>query len=136
MKMNLKLLVAITAIAALPFMAHAQQGNRNQPPPPAGPKPTSADVQRVVAIITADKAKTRAYCDMIALEDQISQAEQAKDGKKAEQLANQADQVAQKLGPEYNKLMDNLQQIDPGSSEGQKLAAAFEPLDKLCTPKR
>lgn len=135
MKMNLKLLVAICAIAALPFMAHAQQGNRNQPPP-AGPKPTSADVQRVVAIITADKAKTQAYCDMIKLEDQISEAEQAKDGKKAEQLANQADRVAQKLGPEYNKLMDNLQQIDPGSSEGQKLSAGFAPLDKHCAPKR
>ena len=43
--------------------------------------------------------------------------------------------MAQKLGPEYVKLMDSLQQIDPSSSEGQQMVMAFEPLEKLCTRK-
>src|SRR5712691_11119826 len=103
--MNLKLLVTVLTIAALPLAAQAQQpGNRNQPNAPAGPKPTASDVQRVVGLISADKAKTQAYCDIIKLDDQIAQAEQAKDKKKAEDLSKQADQMAQKLGPEYVKL--------------------------------
>jgi hypothetical protein len=127
--MSWKFFAAIFAIAVLPFAAQAQQGGRT---PPGGPKPTTADVQRVVKIIVADKAKTQTYCDLAKLDEQIAQAEQSKDEKKAEELSKKADEMANKLGPEYLALMDRLEQVDPSSKEGQQLVAAFEPLDKQC----
>jgi hypothetical protein len=51
--MKLKL---IAALVAIPAVAYAQQGQSNVP------KPTKADVQNVVQIVTADRAKTQAYC--------------------------------------------------------------------------
>jgi len=54
--MKLKLVAAISALA-IPALAQAQQGG-----PPKVPKPTKADVQNVVQIVTTDKVKTQAYC--------------------------------------------------------------------------
>ena len=54
----MKLIAAISALAAIPALAHAQQGG----PQPNIPKPTKADAQSVVEIVTTDKAKTQAYC--------------------------------------------------------------------------
>ena len=51
--MKLKL---IAALVAIPAVAYTQQGQSNVP------KPTKADVQNVVQIVTADRAKTQAYC--------------------------------------------------------------------------
>ena len=47
--MKLKLVAAISALA-IPALAHAQ---------PKAPKPTKADAQNVVQIITSDKVKTQ-----------------------------------------------------------------------------
>jgi hypothetical protein len=55
--MKLKLIATIFAIAAIPALVHAQQGGPQ-------PKPTKADAQNVVQIITSDKVKTQAYCDI------------------------------------------------------------------------
>jgi hypothetical protein len=117
--MKLKLVAAIFALVATPALALAQQGG----PPPSGPKPTKADVQKVVQIITSDKAKTQAYCDlnklMAAAEQKNSQA--------------QADALVGKLGPEYSKVMGGLTQIDPNSSEGKEFISMLSGLYKLCT---
>ncbi len=128
-----KIVFAVLIFAALSLAAQAQQRPDGRGPPPKGPKPTPADVQRVVASITADRAKLQAYCEMMKLDEQIAKAEESKDMKKAEALAKQADEMAQKLGPEYANLMERLEQVDPSSPEGQRLSAAFEPLDKRCT---
>jgi len=61
--MKLKLVAAISALA-IPALAHAQQSG----PQPTVPKPTKADAQNVVQIITSDKVKTQAYCDLTKLE--------------------------------------------------------------------
>jgi hypothetical protein len=47
--MNLKLIVAILVIAAVPVFAQAQ--------PPSTAKVTKADAQKVIKIISGDKAK-------------------------------------------------------------------------------
>jgi hypothetical protein len=52
--MKLKLIVAISVLAAAPSDAWTQQ--------PA--KVTKADAQRVLKIIQSDKAKTQVYCEM------------------------------------------------------------------------
>jgi hypothetical protein len=122
--MNLKLVVAICVLAATPTFA--------QQPPPAGPKPTKADVQKVVQIISGDKAKVATYCDMAQLDDQITGAESKKDQKKVEELNKQQEAMGLKLGPEYVSLMTGLGQVDPASAEGKDLSSALDELDKLC----
>jgi hypothetical protein len=126
--MKLTLVAAIAALVATPGLAHAQQGA-----PPSAPKPTKADVQRVVQIITTDKAKTQAYCDLTKLYGQMDAAEQKNDTKAGEALGKQADALVVKLGPEYSKMMDGWEQVDPNSSEGKEFASILAGLDTRCT---
>lgn len=127
--MNLKLVVAISALVAMPTLALAQQGG----PPPSAPKPTKADVQKVVQVISSDKAKSQAYCDLSKLNDEMMAADQKKDTKALEELGKQADTLVDKLGPEYSKMMDGLDQVDENSPEGKDYVTILSALDKLCT---
>jgi len=121
--MKLKLVVAVAAIAALTVSAQAQS---------KGKKITKADAQKVVAMIGADKAKAKVYCDIGAISDQIEAAEQKKDTKKADALAQQMEAMNQKLGPDYVALMDGMQNLDPNSKDGKEIGLVLEDLDKLC----
>jgi len=123
--MKLKLITAIGVVAGLPFCAQAQQ-------PSDAPKATNADAQRVVKMITSDKTKSQAYCDMTKIGDQIEQAQQKHDDKAADDLAQKADELAGKIGPEWDQLMNGLQSVDENSKEGQAIAATLQSLDKLC----
>jgi hypothetical protein len=125
--MKLKLVAAISALA-IPALAHAQQG-----PPPNVTKPTKADAQNVVQIVTSDKVKTQAYCDLTKLYDQVDASAQKNDTKTLETLNKQADALLHKLGPEYSKLMDGLEQVDPKSSEATEFMTILSELDKRCT---
>ena len=91
-----------------------------------------ADAQEVVKIITSDSAKGQAYCETVKLGDQMDQAEQNNDSNKMEDLSKKMDELNQKLGPEYLKLSQDLQDIDPNSPDGLELARALAALDKLC----
>ena len=121
--MKLKLVAAISALA-IPALAHAQQGG-----PPKVPKPTKADAQNVVQIITSDKVKTQAYCDLTKLEGQVK-AVQQNDTKTAEALTKQAEALIDMLGPEYFKLMDGLERVDPKSSEAKEFMSILSELEK------
>ena len=81
--MKLKLVAAISALA-ISALAHAQ---------PSGPqpKPTKADAQNVVQIITSDKVKTQAYCDLANVFDQIQVAKEKNDSDTIQTLTKQAD---------------------------------------------
>ena len=127
--MKLKLVAAISALVAIRALAHAQQGV----PPPSVPKPTKADVEKVVQIVSSDEAKTQSYCDLNKLYDQLQADVQKNDSKTARALGRQADALLCKLGPEYSKLMDGLDQVDPNSSEGKEFISLLSGLDKLCT---
>ncbi|MGA8929634.1 MAG: hypothetical protein WB537_07765 [Pseudolabrys sp.] len=122
--MNPKLIAAVFVIAAVPVYAQAQK--------PSTAKVTAADVQKVVTLISGDKAKTQSYCDIGKLNEQIEEANDKKDIKKTEELSRQIDALGKKLGPEYAALMDGLQEVDPESEDGKKIGLMFEPLDKLC----
>ena len=122
--MNPKLIVAVFVIAAVPVYAQAQK--------PSTAKVTAADVQKVVTLISGDKAKTQTYCDIGKLNEQIEEANDKKDIKKTEELSQQIDALGRKLGPEYAALMDGLQEVDPESEDGKRIGLMFEPLDKLC----
>ena len=125
--MKLKLIAAISAFAAISALAHAQQSG------PQPTKPTKADAQNVVLIITSDKVKTQAYCDFTKLEDQVKAAAQKNDTKTLEALSKQADALVDKLGLEYFKLMDGLEQVDPKSTEAKEFMSILSELDKRCT---
>lgn len=130
--MKLKLMIAVAVMAALPLCAQAQQPKAPQMQQPKAPKATNADAQRVVKLVSGDKAKMQAYCDMAKLGDQIAQAEEKKDNKTAEALMQKADALGQKIGPEYAALMESLGDFDEKSKEGQAIVATLEGLDKLC----
>ena len=127
--MKLKLAAAISAIAAIPALAHAQQGG----PQPNVPKLTKADVQIVVQIVTNDKAKAQAYCDLTKLYTQVEAGQQENDFDTIEALTKQADALVAKLGPEYSKMVEGLEQVDLTSSEGKEFMSILSGLDKLCT---
>jgi hypothetical protein len=127
--MNLKLIVAISVLVTTPAFAQGQMGDAS----PKGPKPTTADVQKVVESISGDQAKAKLYCDLTKLSDQVVEAEEKNDAKKVEDLNKQIEASEPKLGVEYMNLLERLQQIDPSSKEGLELYAALQPLYKLCS---
>ena len=121
--MKLKLVAAISALG-ISALAHAQQGQ------PTVPKPTKADAQKVVQIITSDKVKTQAYCDLTKFEEVSSK--QFGKRRTVEMLTKQAEALVDELGPEYFKLMDGLEQVDPRSSEAKEFMSILSELDKGC----
>src|SRR5271168_3006653 len=123
--MKLKLVMAVSLFAVTPMIAYAQK------PGPA-PKPTVADVQKLVQMISGDKAKVKIYCDIDKLQQQMATAAQKKDKKALEALGAKVSDLAQQLGPDYIKVMDGLDAVDPNSAEGKKFTAVFDPLDKQC----
>ena len=127
--MKPKLVAAIPALVAAGALARAQQGGS----PTGVAKPTKADVQNVVQTITSDKAKAQIYCDLNKTYDQLQQADQKHDSKTVETLGKQADSLVDKLGPEYSKMIDGLEQVDPNSSEGKEFISILSALDTLCT---
>jgi hypothetical protein len=127
--MTLKFAAAIALLVATPALA--QQG-APAGAPPAGPKPSKAEVQKLVDGIKADKAKSDQYCNMMKLYDEAAQAEEKKDQKKVDDLTKQADEVGKKLGQDYEKVMTGLQNVDPSTPEGQELSTILDSLDSTC----
>ena len=127
--MKLKLAATIFAFFAMSAFAFGQQGSSS----PKAPKPTKADAQKVAQIISSDKAKLQAYCDSKKLYDQMAAAYKKNDTKAADALNKQADALVDKIGPEYSKMMDGLEQVDQKSGEAKEFMAILSGLDKLCS---
>ena len=126
--MSLKLFMAVTIFATVPIVAFAQKDDSaNQ-----APKPTVADAQKLVQTISSDKAKLQAYCEIGKLQDQMEKAEEKNDTKAIEALGAKVDNLEQQVGPDYARVMDGLEQVDPSSSEGQKFTAVFNTLHEKC----
>jgi hypothetical protein len=119
--MKPRLIVAILVITGLPMCAEAQQRSAAK---------AKADAQRVVKMIIGDKAKSQIYCDVVKIGEQIGETDR-KDKKKADELYQQVDELATKLGPEYIALMNELQDKDPDSEDGKEIGSTLEALEKL-----
>ena len=126
--MNLKLVMAVSLFAAVPMIAYAQNNDSAE----KAPKPTMADAQKLAQMISSDKAKLKAYCEMGKLQEQMEQADQKKDDKALEALSAKVDSLTQQIGPEYVKVMEGLEEIDPDSAEGKRFDAVFDSLTKQC----
>ena len=122
--MNLRLIVTILVIATAPICVQAQKLT------PA--RVTEADAQKVLKIISSDKAKTRIYCEMAKLSAQMEQANETGDSKKFDKLFQRIYELGKKLGPEYAALIEGLQDIDPESEVGQEISSTLDALDNLC----
>jgi hypothetical protein len=119
--MNLKLIVVILVIAVMPMCAEAQTSNNA----------TVTHAQNAFKIISGDKAKTRIYCDMAKVFDQIERAG-GKETQSTGKLYRKMNELANKLGPEYAALVYGLPKVDPNSQDALEINSTFAALDKLC----
>jgi len=124
--MNVKVVVTILLIAALSVCAQAQS--------PSVPRVSKGDAQKVVTIISGDKAKTQTYCEIMKLGEQIGQAYEKNDKKMVAELSQKFETLEKALGPEYAALLDGLQYIDPQNHQlHAEFLSAFGALARLCT---
>jgi predicted transcriptional regulator len=118
--MSRLLIVGILIILMGPLYAEGQQPNTAK---------LKADTQKVVRIISGDKAKTQTYCQIVDLGEQI---DREKDGKKAEALFQKMNELEKQLGPEYLALIEATKDVDPNSKDGQDIVSMFDELDESC----
>jgi hypothetical protein len=121
--MNSLLIVGILIISTAPPFAQAQQPNAAK---------LKSDAQKVVSIISGDKAKAQAYCQINDLGGQIGEANEEQDNKKAEALSRKVSELEKKLGHEYVALVNGLKDVDPNSPEGAEISSILAPLDDSC----
>jgi hypothetical protein len=91
-----------------------------------------ADARKVVGTIGGDRARERIYCQTLDLSEQLDQADQEKNSKKAMDLSRQIDLLQKKLGLDFVALVQALEKIDPNSPDGQELASIIDSLDEHC----
>jgi hypothetical protein len=127
--MRLKLFVAATVFVAAPIVALAQKDDH---PATQASKPTIEEVQKLVQTISNDKTKLQAYCELGKLQDQMQKAEDENDTKAVDALVAKAETLEQQVGPDYVRMMDGLDQLEPSSAEGQKFMAVFNTLRDKC----
>ena len=121
--MNRKFIVAILLAAAMPAFAQAQK-----------PRVNKDDAQKVVTIISGDKAKTQTYCEIQNLGEQMERAYEKRNLKLVDELLQKIDALEETLGPEYVALMIELQDIEPEKDKlGAEIMSVFEALDRQCT---
>jgi hypothetical protein len=127
--MNLTHLIALCLLTPSVTTAYAQE---DQPPESPSPPPALADVQKVVQAIGADKVTLHIYCQLGQLSDQITAADERKDAATADALSKQAYDLAEELGPDYMRVTDGMDGVDPQTVDGKTLYAAWDPLDQQC----
>ena len=125
--MHVKLLVLIIALCFVVDLAQAQRGARAR-------KLTTAEIEKVVQMVSADNAKMQIYCEISKLNEQIGQAK-ATDSTTVETLERRVDELEDKIGPEFVKFVDALDDVDENSPEGKELMFALDKLDDLCRGK-
>jgi hypothetical protein len=62
-------------------------------------------------VITGDKSKIRAYCDLGGIHDQLRHALDSQDAKAIDAMVAKADALEQQLGPDYDKVIKGLEMI-------------------------
>src|SRR5215471_19615533 len=120
--MNLKIVVAVLLIAAVPVQAQS----------PNTAKVNKGDAQKVVTIISGDKAKTQTYCEMQKLASQVDDAYAKQDNKTVLELSQKIETLEKTLGPEYAALFEGLEDIVKDDQLGAEFDSATEALNKLC----
>ena len=124
--MNRLLIVGILIISTAPFYAQGEQQNIAK---------LKADARNLVGIIGSDKTKTQTYCQIYDLSEQLLQAVQEKDIKKANALAEKIAKLNKKMGPEFAAMIDIEKHVDLDSRDGQEIASLVASLGESCGEK-
>jgi hypothetical protein len=120
------LIVAILVISTVPLYAQRQQQNV--------PK-LKADARNLVGIIGSDKTKIQIYCQIDDLSEQLDQAVQKRDTKKAKALVEKIAELSKKMGLEFAALVDIGKRVDLNSQDGQEIASIVASLGESCGEK-
>jgi len=110
--MNWLLIVGILIFSTAPLYAQRQQEDISK---------LKADARNTVGIIGGDRAKTRRYCQIVDLAEELNQAIEKKNKKKAKALAAEVVQLQKQL-PEYVALSNILEHVDLKSPDGREIA--------------
>jgi uncharacterized protein HemX len=121
--LNGLLMVAILGISTAPLYAQRQQQNVAK---------LKADARNLVGIIGNDKTKTQTYCQIDDLSEQLDQAVQQNDSKKARALVEKIAELNKKMGPEFAALVDIEKRVDLDSPDGQEIASIVATLGESC----
>jgi ABC-type transporter Mla subunit MlaD len=124
--MNWLLIVGILIFSTMPLYAQRQQQNVTK---------LKADARNLVGIIGSDKTKTQTYCQIGELSEQLDQAVQEKDIKKAKALVEKIAELNKKMGPEFAALIDIEKHVDLNSRDGQEIASIVASLGESCGEK-
>ena len=124
--MNRLLIFGTLLISTVPLCAQGPQPNIAK---------LKADARNLVGIIGSDKTKTQTYCQIDDLSEQLIQAVQEKDRKKASALAEKIAELNKKMGPEFAALIDIEKHVDLNSRDGQEIASIVASLGESCGEK-
>ncbi len=119
--MNRLLIVGILIISMMPLYAESQQPNSSK---------LKEDAEKIVRMISGDKAKAQTYCQIGNLGEQL---DQEKDSKKAEALFQKMNELEKQLGPEYLAFIEAIKDVDPNSKVGRDIVSMFDELDESCS---
>jgi hypothetical protein len=125
--MYCKTLIGVAILAATTLGAGAEGEPADQPP-----KPTLTDVRHLADEIAGDKSKLESYCSLGKLHDEMQQAVENNDLHAIDALTERINTFEQTLGPEYDRVINGLDQIDLNTAEGQHLADVFKSLQDKC----
>jgi|ERR1700751_3419148 ABC-type transporter Mla subunit MlaD len=121
--LNGLLVVAILLVSTAPLCAQRQQQNVSE---------LKADARNLVGIIGSDKNKIQIYCQIDDLSEQVEQAVEEKDRKKAKALAEKIAELNKKMGPELAALIDIEKRVDLNSRDGEEIASIVASLGESC----
>jgi hypothetical protein len=115
------LVAAVLIISAM--TAQGQQPSADQ---------LKGHAQNAVKIISGDKQKIEAYCELADLTDQFDQAVEEKDIKKAEELSQKGEELLRKLGPEFATLADGINGVDLSFQDAREIGSIIGNLNEYC----
>ena len=115
-------IIAILVISTAPLYAQRQQQDVAK---------LKADARNTVGIIGGDRAKTRRYCQIVDLTEELDQAIEKKNNKKAKALAEEVAQLQKQL-PEYVALSNILEHVDLKSPDGREIALIIQSVIQTC----
>ena len=115
------LVAAILVISAMPVQG--QQPSADQ---------LKAYAQNTVKIISGDKQRIEAFCELNDLTNRLDEAVEEKDTRKAEELSQKGEELLRKLGPEFAALADGMSGAHLSSQDAREIGSIMAKLDKFC----
>jgi ABC-type transporter Mla subunit MlaD len=91
-----------------------------------------AYAQNSVKIISGDKQRIEAFCELNDLTNQLDQAVEEKDTRKAEELSEKGEELLRKLGPEFAALAAGINSVNLSSQDAREIGSIIGNLNEYC----